>query len=189
MASINTSDFRKGTKVLMDGDPYEMTEVNFVKPGKGQALYKCKLRNLIKGTLLDRTWKSGDSLEGADIRHGDGQYLYKEANGYVFMDPETFDQVTIANEVVGDQAPFLQDGCKCQLLFWNETVIGMTAPQHVVMKITYTEPAARGNTASNLTKPATLENGVEITVPAFVENGEMVKVNTQTREYVERVRE
>jgi len=172
----------------MDGEPYEMIEVNFVKPGKGQALYKCKLRNLLKGTLLDRTWKSGDSLEGADIRHGDGQYLYKEAAGFVFMDPETFDQFTIPQDIAGEQAAFLQDGAKCELVFWNERVIGMTAPQHVVMKITYTEPAARGNTASNLTKPAMLECGIEITVPAFVENGETVKVNTQTREYVERVR-
>jgi len=189
MAQLSTSDFRKGSKVVIEGEPYEMIVVEFVKPGKGQALYRCKMRNLIKGSILDRTYKSGDSLEAADVRRNDAQYLYKDAGGYVFMDQDSFEQHSIAAETVGDQAHFLQDNMVCELLYWNDTPIGVTLPQSVVMKVTYTEPAVRGNTSSNITKAATLENGIEIQVPAFVDTGDMVKVNTQTGEYVERVRE
>lgn len=189
MPQINTGDFRKGIKVIVEGDPYEMLECNFVKPGKGQALYKTKLRNLLKGTILDRTYKSGDSLEAADVRKGDGQYLYRDANGFVFMDNETFEQYTISADVVGDDAKFLLEGATCSLLFWNEQVIGMTPPAHVVLEVTYTEPAAKGNTATNVTKPATVETGGTVNVPAFVEQGEKIKVDTRTGEYIERVRD
>jgi elongation factor P len=139
MAQLNTSDFRKGSKVILDGEPYDMMEVNFVKPGKGQALYKCRLRNLLKGTILDRTYKSGDSLEAADIRTGEGQFMYKDPSGLVFMDPKSFDQFTIPNAVAGDQARFLEDNAVCIILFWGEQPIGMTAPDKVVMKVAYTE--------------------------------------------------
>jgi elongation factor P len=189
MAQLSTSDFRKGSKVVVEGDPYEMIVVEFVKPGKGQALYKCKLRNLLKGTLLDRTYKSGDGLEAADIRRNDGQFLYKDASGYVFMDQGSFEQHTIAPETVGEQSRFLQDGMICELLYWNDTPIGVTLPPSVIMKVTYTEPAVRGNTSGNITKAATLDAGVEIQVPAFVDTGDVVKVNTQTGEYIERVRD
>lgn len=189
MATINTSDFKKGSKVILEGEPYEMLLVEFVKPGKGQALYKCKLRNLLRGSLLDRTYKSGDSLEAADIRRNDGQYLYKDSSGFVFMDQQSYEQFPITAELIGDQAGFLQDNMVCELLYWNDQPIGVTLPQSVVMKVTYTEPAVRGNTSGNITKAATLETGVEIQVPAFVETGDMVKVLTQTGEYVERVRE
>lgn len=189
MAAINTSDFRKGAKVILDGEPYEMLEVNFVKPGKGQALYKTRLRNLLKGTILDRTYKSGDSLEAADVHRGQGQYLYKDPNGLVFMDNESFEQYHLPEDALGDQAKFLLEGMVCDLLFWNQQLIGGTAPSHVTMKVTYTEQAARGNTATNLTKPATLESGAQVGVPAFVNIGDMVKIDTRTGEYLERVRE
>ncbi len=189
MATLNTSDFKKGSKVILEGEPYELLLVEFVKPGKGQALYKCKMRNLLRGSLLDRTYKSGDSLEAADIRRNDGQYLYKDASGFVFMDQQSFEQFPITAELVGDQAGFLQDNMVCELLYWNDQPIGVTLPQSVIMKVIYTEPAVRGNTSGNITKAAKLESGVEIQVPAFVDTGDMVKVNTQTAEYVERVRE
>jgi len=189
MPQINAGDFRKGVKVLVEGEPYDMLECNFVKPGKGQALYKTKLRHLTKGTILDRTYKSGDSLEAADVHKSDGQYLYKDANGYVFMDNDTFEQYTLAEEVVGDDGRFLQEGAVCNLLYWNNQLIGMTPPQHVVMKVTYTEPAVRGNTSSNITKPATVETGATVSVPAFIEMGEMIKIDTRTGEYLERVRD
>lgn len=189
MATLNTSDFKKGSKVILDNEPYEMLLVEFVKPGKGQALYKCKMRNLLRGSLLDRTYKSGDSLEAADIRRNDGQYLYKDNSGYVFMDQQSFEQFPISPDLVGDQAGFLQDNMVCELLFWNDKPIGVTLPQSVIMKVTYTEPAVRGNTSGNITKAATLESGVEIQVPAFVETGDVVKVVCATGEYVERVRE
>lgn len=189
MPQINAGDFRKGTKVVIEGDPFDMLEVNFVKPGKGQALYKCRLRNLLKGTIIDRTWKSGETLEAADIRKGDAQFLYKDTNNYVFMDQESFEQYTLAVENVGDGGRFLQDGAICSLLYWNDKIIGMTPPQQVIMKVTYTEPAARGNTTSSLTKPATVECGETINVPAFVEIGDVVKIDAIAGEYLERVRE
>ena len=189
MPQINAGDFKKGSKILLDGEPYDMLEVNFVKPGKGSALYKTRLRHLTKGTIYDRTFKSGESVEAADIRKGDGQFLYKDANGYVFMDQESFDQYTLAAEVVGDAGKFLQDGAICSLLYWNNQIIGMTPPQHVIMKVTYTEPAVRGNTTSNLQKPATIESGAIITVPAFVEIGDVIRIDAWTQSYVERVRE
>lgn len=189
MPQINAGDFKKGCKVIVDGDPYDMLECNFVKPGKGQALYKTRLRNLLKGTILDRTYKSGESLEGADVHKGDGQYLYRDANGYVFMCNETFEQHVMDEKTLGEDTRFLQEGMICNLLFWNNQVIGMTPPQNVILKVTYTEPAVRGNTSSNITKPATVETGAVVSVPAFVENGEMIKIDTSTGAYIERVRE
>lgn len=189
MAQINTSDFRKGTKVIIDNEPYEMMIVDFVKPGKGQALYKCKMRNLLKGTILDRTYKSGDGLEGADVRRNDAQFLYRDSSGLVFMDQGSFEQHSITEAVVGEQAQFLQDNMVCELLYWNDTPIGVTLPPSVIMKVTYTEPAVRGNTSSNITKAAKVDDKIEIQVPAFVDTGDMVKINTQTGEYIERVRE
>lgn len=190
MPQINTGDFRKGLKVIVEGEPYEMFEVNFVKPGKGQALYKTKLRNLLKGTILDRTYKSGgESLEQADIRKGDGQYLYKDATGLHFMDNETFEQYSIGEEVSGDAANYLLDGAICSLLFWNDQLIGMDPPQQVIVEVTYTEPAAKGNTATNVTKPATIQTGATVNVPAFINVGEKIKVDTATGSYVERIRE
>jgi elongation factor P len=189
MASVDVGELRKGSKIVVEGDPFEMLVVDFVKPGKGQALYKCRMRNLLKGTLLDRTYKSGETLEGADVRRNDAQYLYKEAAGFVFMDQGSFEQFTIAPDTVGDQSRFLQDGMICELLYWNETPIGVTLPGSVVLTVSYTEPAVRGNTSGNISKAATVDGGVEIQVPAFVDTGDRVKVNTQSGEYIERVRD
>lgn len=188
MPQINTGDFRKGIKVLVEGDPYEMLECNFVKPGKGQALYKTRLKNLLKGTILDRTYKSGDSLEGADVHKSDGQYSYRDSTGFVFLD-ENFEQHTLPEEACGDQMTFVQEGMPVQLLFWNGQLIEITPPQQVVLEVTYTEPAARGNTATNVTKPATVDTGGEIQVPAFINQGDKVKINAATGEYIERVRD
>ena len=189
MPQINTGDFRKGVKVLIDNEPYEMIEVNFVKPGKGQALYRTRVKNLLRGSYLDRTYKSGDSLEAADVHTGEGQYLYRDASGYIFMDNESFEQYTVSEDICGEAVQFMKESAICQLLFWNQQVIGLTPPQHVVLQVTYTEPAARGNTATNVTKPATVETGATVQVPAFVQQGEMIKINAQTGEYVERVRD
>ncbi len=189
MVQINTGQFRKGIKVILDGEPYEMLECNFVKPGKGQALYKTKLRNLLKGTIIDRTYKSGDSLEAADIHRGEGQYLYRDGTGYVFMDNETYEQHHLSEEVCGEQAKFLLEGATCQLLYWNGRLIGMTPPQHVVLEVVEAEPAARGNTATNVTKPVKVETGATVMVPAFVKQGDKIKVDATTGTYIERVRE
>ena len=189
MAQISTSDFRKGIKVTLGGEPYEMFECNFVKPGKGQALYKTKLRNLLKGTILDRTYKSGDSLESADVHRGEGQYLYRDANGFVFMDNETFEQYNLDHDVCADDTQFLLEGSNCHLLFWNGQLIAMTPPQHVVLKVTEADPAAKGNTATNVTKPVKVETGGTVHVPAFVKQGERIKIDAKSGEYIERVRD
>ena len=189
MPQVNAGDFRKGVKIVLDGEPYEMLECNFVKPGKGQALYKTRLKNLLKGTQLDRTYKSGDSLEAADIRKSDGQYLYRDANGYVFMDNETFEQYSLPAEVCEEQTRFLMENATCALLFWNGQLIEMTPPAQVVLKVTYTEPGIRGNTATNVTKPATVETGAEVQVPAFISEGDKIKIDAATGAYIERVRE
>jgi len=189
MPQINAGDFRKGVKVVVEGDPYEMIECNFVKPGKGQALYKTRLRNLLKGTLLDRTYKSGDSLEEADVHKSDGQFLYKAGTDYVFMDNESFEQYTLTEEQCGDGAKFLLENATVGLMYWNGRIIEMTPPQHVVVEVTYTEPAARGNTATNVTKPATVQTGATVHVPAFINQGDKIKVDARTGQYIERVRE
>jgi len=189
MPQINAGDFRKGVKVIIEGEPYNMLELNFVKPGKGQALYKTRLKHLFKGTILDRTYKSGDSLEGADVRQGEGQFTYRDGDNLVFMDNETYEQYPLALDACGDAAQYLQEGMTCGLLYWNEQLIDITAPPHVILEVTYTEPAARGNTASSLTKPATVETGATITVPAFVETGEKIKIDTRTGDYIERARD
>ena len=165
MSQINAGDFRKGVKVIVEGEPYDMLECNFVKPGKGQALYKCRLKNLLKGTIIDRTYKSGDGLEGADVRKSDGQYLYKDRTGMVFMDNESFEQYTV-----------------------SEQVIAVDPPPHVNLKITYTEPAVRGNSSGNITKSATVESGAEVFVPSFIETNETIRIDTSTGKYVERVK-
>jgi elongation factor P len=165
-----------------------MIECNFVKPGKGQALYKTRLRNLIKGTILDRTYKSGDSLEAADIRFGKGQYLYRDGTSFVFMDNDSFEQFPMLAENCEGKTEFLQENAPVDLMFWNEQLIEMSPPQHVVLKITYTEPAARGNTATNVTKPATVETGAEVQVPAFINPGDKIKIDTETGKYMERVK-
>jgi elongation factor P len=189
VASYNTSEFRKGLKVQMDGDPYLMIECNFVKPGKGQALYKCKLRNLIRNTVIDRTYKSGDAIEAADIEEIQAQYLYRQGDTFVFMHNETFEQYELRPEQVGDAWKYLKEAMICSMLLFNNNPIGVTPPNHVVLKIEYCEPAVRGNTATNVTKPAKMETGAELTVPNFVETGELIKVDTRTGEYIERVKE
>ncbi len=189
MPQINAGDFRKGIKVTLDDEPYEMLECNFVKPGKGQALYKTKLKNLLKGTILDRTYKSGDSLESADVHKGEGQYLYRDSNNYIFMDNKTYEQHELGTDVCGDQMNFLLEGATCNLLYWNGRLIGMTPPQYVVLEIIETEPAVRGNTATNVTKSAQVETGATVQVPAFVKQGDKIKIDADTGEYIERVRE
>ncbi|MDR1479047.1 MAG: elongation factor P [Planctomycetaceae bacterium] len=189
MGTVNTSDFRKGLKVQIEGDPYIMIECNFVKPGKGQALYKCKLRNLTRGTVLDRTYKSGDTLETADIEEIDAQYLYREKDKFVFMDNTSYEQYEVANDIVDDAWKYLKEGMFCKMLLHDNSPLGVTPPNHVVLKVEYAEPGVRGNTATNVTKPAKVDTGAEILVPNFVEAGELIRVDTRTGEYIERVKE
>ncbi len=188
MANISTSDFRKGLKVQIDGDPYLMIECNFVKPGKGQAMYKCRLRNLIRGTVLDRTYKSGESIEAAEIEEIDAQYLYRQGELFVFMNNENYEQYELSADQIDDAWKYIKEGMNCSMILFNDNPITMTPPNHVVLQIEYCEPGIKGNTASNLTKPVKMETGAEIICPAFVEIGEMIKVDTRSGEYIERVK-
>ncbi|MFO1001076.1 MAG: elongation factor P [Planctomycetaceae bacterium] len=187
MGTINAGEFKKGIKVIIDGEPYEMLESFFVKPGKGQALYRTKLRNLLKGTQYEKTYRSGDSLEAADVHRNDGVYSYRDGDSYVFMDNSTFEQHSLPAEVVKDDMRWLMEGATVGLLYWNGQLISMSPPQQVILKVTYTEPAVRGNTATNVTKPATVETGAEIQVPAFIKEGDNVKIDTESGQYMERI--
>jgi elongation factor P len=187
--AYNTSEFKKGLKVQIDGDPYIMIECNFVKPGKGQALYKCKLRNLLRSTVLDRTYKSGDSLDAADIETIDAQFLYKQGEAFVFMDNASYEQYELSKEAVDDAWKWIKEGTVCAMLLYNGNPISMEPPNHMVLKVEYAEPAVRGNTATNLTKPVKLETGAEVLVPAFIEQGDLIKIDTRTGEYLERTKE
>jgi elongation factor P len=187
--AYNTSDLKKGVKIQLDGDPYLMVECNFVKPGKGQAMYKCRLKNLVKGTTIDRTWKSGESIEAADVTEIESQFLYRQGDTFVFMDNESFEQYELSLNQVGDTWKYLQDAMTCNMVLFNDNPITVTPPNHVVLKIEYCEPSIRGNTATGLTKPVKLETGAEILCPAFVELGELIRVDTRTGEYIERVKE
>jgi elongation factor P len=189
VGTYNTSDFRKGLKVQIDGDPYLMIECNFVKPGKGNALYKCRLRHLIRNTVIDRTYKGGDSLESADVEEIAAQFLYRQVDTFVFMDTTSYEQYELSAEQVDEAWKYLKEGTVCSMLLFNNSPIGITPPNHVVLKVEYCEPGAKGNTATNVTKPAKVETGAEIMCPAFINQGELIKVDTRTGEYVERVKE
>lgn len=189
MPSVNTSDFRRGLKVQIDGDPYIMIECNFVKPGKGQALYKCKLRNLTRNTVLERTYKSGDALESADINEIDAQFLYAMGDTFTFMDNVSYEQYELDRGSMDDAWKYLKEGMLCKMMLYNNNPMGVTPPNHVVLRVEYTEPGVRGNTATNVTKPAKVDTGAEILVPNFVETGELIRVDTRTGDYIERVKE
>lgn len=187
MGTYKTSDFRKGLKVQIDGEPYLMVEMNFVKPGKGNALYKCRLRNLVRNTILDRTYKGGDELESADIEEIDTQFLYRQGEAFIFMDNTTFEQYELTAEQVGDNWKYLKDGMICTMMLFNGQPLIMSPPNHVEMKVIECEPGAKGDTATNVTKPAKVETGGEFIVPGFIKEGNVIKIDTRTGEYVERV--
>ncbi len=183
-----SSDLRKGLKIIIDGQPYIITEFQFSKPGKGQALYRCKLKNMITGYTMDRTYRSGDKFEPANLEERRMQYLYNDAEGYHFMDTHTYDQVTLSEDNVGNAKNFLQDNMEVDVLFFNETPISINLPNFVHLKVVKSDPGVKGDTATGATKPATLETGYTLQVPLFIEEGDILKIDTRTGEYVERVK-
>ncbi|MCH8839574.1 MAG: elongation factor P [Planctomycetes bacterium] len=189
MATYSTNEFKKGLKVQIDGVPYQMIEMNFRKPGKGTALYECKLKNLIRGTVTDRTYRAGQSLEAADVLEFTAQYLYRQGESFVFMDNSDYEQYELTAEQVGDSAGFLKEGMDCQLIVFNNNPIGVTLPNHVILQVEYCEPAVKGNTATNVSKPVKLETGAEIQAPSFINIGDWLRVDTRTGEYIERTKE
>lgn len=183
------SDLKKGLKLLIDGEPHVIVQFEFTKPGKGQALYKCKLRNMLTGALFDRTYRSGETFEPANLEERDMQYLYQDETGYVFMDQRTYEQVTIPEDVLGDDRYFLVDNMEVKVLMFGDRGIGVTLPNFVNLRVTSAEPWVKGDTAAGNNKPATVETGYTLQVPSFIEEGTLIQIDTRTGEYVTRVKE
>jgi len=186
---MDTSDIRKGIKVMLDGnkDPHVVVEFQFVKPGKGQAFTRVKLKNMVSGSVLERTFKSGEKLEQANVEQKSMTYIYPEGSDYVFMDPESGEQITISGEKIGDGARWLSDGLKVDVTLHEGNPIGVDLPASVVLQITSSEPGIKGDTASGATKPATVSTGATVNVPLFVKEGEWIKIDTEEGKYLERV--
>lgn len=185
---MDTSDIKKGVKFMYDGQPYICLEFQFVKPGKGQAFTRTKMKHLLTGGVVEKNIRSGEKIEPADAEDRPLQYIYPEGDGYVFMNPHSGDQVTVSSEAMGDASDLLVDGIECVITFYQGNPIAIALPPHVTVQITETEPGVRGDTASNVTKPATVSSGASIQVPLFINEGEWIKVDTRSREYLERVK-
>jgi len=189
MGAVSTNEFRSGLKVMVEGDPCVMVENELVKPGKGQAFNRVKLRNLNTGRIWERTYKSGESLETADVVETDLQYLYADGEFWHFMDPDSYEQVAADQKAVGDSAKWLKEQDVCTVTLYNGAPIAVTPPNFVVLRITETDPGLRGDTASGGVKPATLETGAVVKVPLFLETEELIKVDTRSGEYVARAKD
>ena len=189
MASYSTSEFKAGLKVMLDNDPCAIIENEFVKPGKGQAFNRVKIRNLKTGRVIERTFKSGESLEGADVVEMEMQYLYNDGEFRHFMNNESFEQYQCDEKIVGDAGKWLKDQDACTVMLWNDAPIGVTPANFVELKIVETDPGVRGDTSGGGGKPAKLETGAVVRVPLFVQTDEMIKVDTRTGEYISRVKE
>jgi elongation factor P len=185
---INAGELRKNTKIMVDGEPFVMLEVQFVKPGKGVAFYKCKMRNIITGSLLERTYRSGDAFEPASLDERKMQFSYRQDKEFYFMDMNTYDQVMLTADQVGDAINYLIDNLEMDILFFDGKAIGITLPNFVDLTVMRADPWAKGDSVSGDTKPVTLETGLEIQVPPFVEEGEKIQVDTRTGQYVTRVK-
>ena len=188
MASVSTNEFRSGLKLMIDGDPCSIIENEFVKPGKGQAFNRVKIRNLKTGRVLDKTFKSGESLEAADVIDIDMQYLYSDGEFWHFMVPDTYEQHAADANAVADSYLWLKAQDSCEVTLYNGNPIGVTPPNFVELEISDTDPGLKGDTAQGGTKPATLETGAVVKVPLFLEIGEQVRVDTRSGEYMSRVK-
>ena len=183
----STSDFRRGLRIELDGEPYIIIESEFMKPGKGQGIYRIKCRNLLRERVIDKTYRSGEKVQGADVQETSVEYSYKAGDRYVFMDMTTYEQHEVLEETLGGSEKFILEGMQCNVIFWNGRVISVDPPRHVELVVEYCEPAAKGNTATNVNKPATMQTGCEVQVPSFINIGDVVKIDSRTGEYVERV--
>jgi elongation factor P len=186
MASYNTNDFKNGLKVILDGDPYSITENILVKPGKGQAFNRVKLRNMKTGRTLERTFKMTESVEAADIEEHDVEYLYNDGEFWHFMEPESYNQHAAGAIAVGDAAKWLKTQAACVMVLWNGAPLSITPPNFVELEVTQTDPGLKGDTAQGGSKPAVLETGAEVKVPLFIEQGDVLKIDTRTGGYVSR---
>lgn len=187
MAFYSTNEFKAGLKIMLDGEPCNVLENEYVKPGKGQAFNRVKIRKLISGKVLEKTFKSGDTVEGADVMDLEMAYLYNDGEFWHFMNNETFEQLAADKAAVGDNAKWLAENDVCVLTLWNGSPITVTPPNFVELEIVETDPGVKGDTAGTGGKPATLSTGAVVRVPLFVQQGEVIKVDTRSGEYVSRV--
>ncbi len=182
----SASDLRKGLKIELEGIPYVVAEFNFVKPGKGQALYVCRLRNLVNGGTVSKTFRSNDKMDKPNLEEKTLTYSYAEGDHYIFLD-EGYEQITVSAEVLGDHRFFLSEEMEVTALIFNGRPVDITLPTFIEKRIAETEPGARGNTATNVMKPARLEGGFAVQVPLFINTGDLVKIDTRTNAYSDRV--
>jgi elongation factor P len=188
MAYYNTSEFRSGLRIILDNDPCVIVENEFVKPGKGQAFSRVRIRNLKTGRTVEKTFRSGESVEAADVVDTDMQYLYADGEFWHFMVPDTFEQYAADEKAVADAKDWLKEQDTCQVTLWNNTPLVVYPPNFVELEIVQTDPGIRGDTASGGVKPAELSTGAVVRVPLFVEQGEFIRVDTRSGEYVSRVK-
>jgi elongation factor P len=184
---LETNDFRKNAKIQIDKHPYTIVDFEHVKPGKGQSFTRCKLRNLQTGQMLERTFKSGERFEEPNLEAREVQFLYPEGEMLTFMDKKTYEQLTLNKTMIGDQVKFLTDNMDVMVLFFDEKPINVEIPIFVVLPITYCEPGFKGDTATGASKPATLQGGHTVNVPLHLKEGDMLKIDTRTGDYVEKV--
>lgn len=187
MATYSTNEFRSGLKIMLDGEPCSILENEFVKPGKGQAFNRVKVRRLLNGKVLERTFKSGESVEGADVMDMELAYLYNDGEFWHFMNNDTFEQIAADAKAVGDDDKWLVEQDICTITTWNEAPIAVTPPNFVELEVVDTDPGLKGDTAGTGGKPATLSTGAVVRVPLFIQIGEVIKVDTRSGEYVGRV--
>jgi elongation factor P len=181
-------DLKKGLKIEIDNEPYVITDFGFVKPGKGQALYKCRLKNMVTGSQFDRTYRSGEKFNKASLAEAEMEYLYFDGENYCFMNNSNYEQEFLTAEQIGAAKDLLKENIVCSILMFDEKPIGITLPNFVELKITKADPWIKGDTASGSSKPVTLETGYTLNVPPFIEEGEKIKIDTRTGQYVERVK-
>ena len=186
MAMVSTNEFKNGIKVILDGDPCSIMENEYVKPGKGQAFNRVKLRNLKTGRVLEKTFKSGDTLETADAQDVELQYLYNDGELWHFMSPTSYEQYTINKNIVGDSIKSLKEQDICVVTLWNNSAMAVIPPTFVILKVMETDPGLRGDTATGGSKSATLETGAVVKVPLFINVGDLLKIDTRTGEYISR---
>ncbi len=188
MANYTTNEFRSGLRIIIDSDPCVIVENEFVKPGKGQAFNRVRIKNLKSGKTVDKTFKSGEQVEAADVHDTEMQFLYADGEFWHFMDPGTFEQFAADENAVGDAKDWITEGDVCGITLWNNAPLIVSAPNFVELEITETDPGVKGDTASGGVKPATLSTGAVVRVPLFVDQGEVIRVDTRSREYVSRVK-
>ncbi len=187
MVTVDTSEFRTGLCIKVDDEIYTIVWFQHHKPGKGGAVMRTKLKNLKTGSIIERTFKSGEKFEQVDLIRKKKQYMYQAGDNLVFMDMETFEEIHVPKQQIGDAIKFLKEGVEVEGLYLNDNFLGIELPYTVELKVVGTVPGIRGDSVSNVMKPATLETGVEILVPLFINEGDIVKVDTRTGEYIERV--